>query len=36
VRKGSTSRAKIAIVPKVSFWPDSSISPGNYGWLLVF
>jgi hypothetical protein len=21
----------VAIRPKVSFWPDGSISPGNYG-----
>jgi hypothetical protein len=22
--------------PKVSFWPDGTNSPGNYGWLLVY
>jgi hypothetical protein len=21
--------------PKITFWPDSSISNGNYGWLFV-
>jgi hypothetical protein len=21
--------------PKVSFWPDDSTGPGNYGWLFI-
>jgi hypothetical protein len=25
----------VASRPKVSFWPDGSTSPRNYGWLFV-
>jgi hypothetical protein len=30
-RKGTTSKVAVACKPKVSFCPDSSTSPGNYG-----
>jgi hypothetical protein len=33
--KGTISRVIVARRPKVSFWPDGSTSPGNYGWLFV-
>jgi hypothetical protein len=32
---GTTSRVMVASRPKVSFWPDSSNNPGNYGWIFV-
>jgi hypothetical protein len=34
VRQGFTSKVVVASRPKVSFWPDGSTSPGNYGWAL--
>jgi hypothetical protein len=34
-RMGTASRAMIASTPKISFWPDVSNSPENYGYLLV-
>jgi hypothetical protein len=34
-RKGTTSRVMVANRPKVSFWPDGSTSPRNYGWIFV-
>jgi hypothetical protein len=33
-RKGTASRVMGASIPKVSFWPDGSTSPGNYGFFL--
>jgi hypothetical protein len=30
-----TSRVIVTSRPKISFWPDGSASPGNYGWLFV-
>jgi hypothetical protein len=30
-RKGTSSRMMVASRSKVSFWPDGSTSPGNYG-----
>jgi hypothetical protein len=33
--KGTTLRMIMASRPKVSFWPDGSISPGNYGRFFV-
>jgi hypothetical protein len=33
--EGTTSRVMVASRPKLSFWPDGSTSPGNYGWLSV-
>jgi hypothetical protein len=33
--KGTTSKAMVAIRPKVSFWLDGTC-PGNYGWIFVF
>jgi hypothetical protein len=33
--KGTTSRVMVVSRSKVSFWPDGSTSPGNYGWLFV-
>jgi hypothetical protein len=33
--EGPTLREMVANNPKVSFWPDGSTSPGNYGWLFV-
>jgi hypothetical protein len=33
--KGAPLRVLVAIRPKVSFWPDGSISPRNYVWLFV-
>jgi hypothetical protein len=35
VQMGISSRVMVASRPKVSFWPDSSTSPRNYGWLFV-
>jgi hypothetical protein len=35
-RKGITSNVMVANRPKVSFLPDGSNSPGNYGRLFVF
>jgi hypothetical protein len=35
VWKGNTSRVMVAIGLKVSFWPDGSTSPGNYGFFFV-
>jgi hypothetical protein len=35
VQKGTTSRVMVASGPKVSFCPDGSTSPGNYGYHLV-
>jgi hypothetical protein len=32
-RKGTTSRVMLASRPKVSFWPDDSPSPKNYGYV---
>jgi hypothetical protein len=32
VQKGTTSRVMVASKPKVSFWPDGSTNPGNYGY----
>jgi hypothetical protein len=32
-QKGTISKVIVASRPKVSFWPDGSISPGNYGWI---
>jgi hypothetical protein len=32
-RKGTTLRVMVASRSKVSFWPNGSTSPGNYGWL---
>jgi hypothetical protein len=34
-QKGTTSRVVVASRSKVSFWPDSSTSPGIYGCLFV-
>jgi hypothetical protein len=34
VRKGTILRVMVAGRPKVSFWPDGSTSPGNYGSLI--
>jgi hypothetical protein len=34
-RKATTSRVMVASRPEVSYWPDGSISPGNYGWHFV-
>jgi hypothetical protein len=31
VRKGTTSRMTMTSRPKISFWPNSSTSSGNYG-----
>jgi hypothetical protein len=36
MRKGATSRVKVVNRPKVSFWPEGSTSPTNYGWLFAF
>jgi hypothetical protein len=33
---GTTSRVMMASRPKVSFWTDGSISPGNYRWPFVY
>jgi hypothetical protein len=33
--KEPTSKVIVASRPEVSFWPDGSTSPGNYGWLFV-
>jgi hypothetical protein len=33
--KWTTSSVMVTSGPKVSFWPDGSTSPGNYGWLFV-
>jgi hypothetical protein len=33
--KGLLRGVMVASRPKVSLWPDGSISPGNYGWLFV-
>jgi hypothetical protein len=30
-----TSKVMVASRPKISFWPDDSTSPWNYGWLFV-
>jgi hypothetical protein len=35
VRKGATSRVIVASRLKISFLPDGSTSPGNYGCLFV-
>jgi hypothetical protein len=32
VQKGTTSRVMVASRPKVSFWPDGSTNPRNYGY----
>jgi hypothetical protein len=34
-RKWTTSMMMVASQPKVSFWPDGSSNPWNYGWLFV-
>jgi hypothetical protein len=31
--KGTTSSVVVASWSKVSFWPNGSTSPGNYGWM---
>jgi hypothetical protein len=34
-RKWTISSVMVVSRLKVSFWPDGSTSPGNYGWLFV-
>jgi hypothetical protein len=35
-RKGTTSWVMVASRPEVSFCPDGSTRPGNYGWLFEY
>jgi hypothetical protein len=35
-RKGATSRVMVASRPKISFWPDGTTSPPNYGCLPMY
>jgi hypothetical protein len=35
VQKGTTTRVIVTNMPKVSFWPDGSTSPWNYGWFFI-
>jgi hypothetical protein len=35
VLKGTTTKSIVASRPKVNFWPDGSMNPGNYGYKFV-